>query len=147
MSKHYRKTTTDELALILDEEKVTPWNGIERIRAALKNANCPNLEVRFSSLFTLVFPRPTYQVDIDETPVETAKTRVKTTKTPVEKPVKTPDLILQALRQKPTMTLAQVAEQLNKSLSAVERASAKLVKDGKLQHVRPQKGGRWQVID
>lgn len=135
--------------------------GIERIRAALKNADCPNLEVRFSSLFTLVFPRPTYQVDIDETPVETAKTRVETTKTPVEttetrvetaktpveKPVKTPDLILQVLRQKPTMTLAQVAEQINKSLSTVERASAKLVKDGKLQHVGPQKGGRWHVID
>ena len=39
-----------------------------------------------------------------------------------------------------------VATKIEKSLSAVERASAKLVKDGKLRYVGPQKGGHWEVL-
>lgn len=38
------------------------------------------------------------------------------------------------------MTLTEVAAQLGKSVSAVERASAKLVADGKLRYVGPKKG-------
>jgi ATP-dependent DNA helicase RecG len=47
-------------------------------------------------------------------------------------PVKTPDLVLQLLKERPDMTLAEVAETIGKSLSAVERASVKLVKAGHL---------------
>ena len=43
------------------------------------------------------------------------------------------------------MTLAEVATTIGKSLSAVERASAKLVKAGQLKHIGPQKGGYWEV--
>ena len=43
------------------------------------------------------------------------------------------------------MTLTEVASTIGKSLSAVERASSKLVKQGKLKHVGPQKGGHWEV--
>jgi len=31
-------------------------------------------------------------------------------------------------------------------LSAVERASAKLVKQARLRYVGPRKGGRWEVL-
>lgn len=34
--------------------------GIERIRAALEKANCPPVKIRFDSMFTLEFQRPTY---------------------------------------------------------------------------------------
>jgi ATP-dependent DNA helicase RecG len=61
--------------------------------------------------------------------------------------VKTPDRILQLLREKPTMTLAEVATTIGKSLSAVEMASAKLVKTGQLKHIGPQKGGGWEVVE
>ena len=60
-------------------------------------------------------------------------------------PVKTPELVLMTLQENPYMTLAEVAEAIGKSLSAVERASAKLVKAGKLKYVGPQKGGHWEV--
>jgi ATP-dependent DNA helicase RecG len=60
--------------------------------------------------------------------------------------VKTPDLILACLRANPDRTLAEVAREIGKSQSAVERASAKLVKAGKLRHVGPQKGGHWEAI-
>ncbi len=64
----------------------------------------------------------------------------------LETPVKTPEAILQYLADKPDMTLAEVAARMGKSLSAVQRASAKLVKDGKLKYIGPQKGGYWEVL-
>jgi len=43
------------------------------------------------------------------------------------------------------MTLAEVANQMGKSASAVERAAAKLAKCGRLKGIVPQKGGFWEV--
>ncbi|MBU4140035.1 MAG: winged helix-turn-helix domain-containing protein [Euryarchaeota archaeon] len=51
------------------------------------------------------------------------------------------------LDEKPEMTLAEVASKIGKSLSAVERASSKLVKAGRLRFVGPKKGGHWEVIE
>ena len=62
-------------------------------------------------------------------------------------PVETPDQILQMLDERPEMTLAQVASKLGKSLCAVERASSKLVKAGRLRFVGPKKGGHLEVIE
>ncbi|WP_114970259.1 hypothetical protein [Rhodoferax ferrireducens] len=47
----------------------------------------------------------------------------------------------------PTMTLAEVAAEIGKSLSAVERASAKLVMQGRLRYYGPSKGGHWEVLE
>jgi len=60
--------------------------------------------------------------------------------------VKTPVKILDYLRKNPNDTLADVASAIGKSLSAVERASSKLVKEGKLRFVGPAKGGHWEVL-
>lgn len=68
-------------------------------------------------------------------------------KTLVEMQGKTPDKILQVLKANPQITLAGVAEAIAKSLSAVERASSKLVKAGKLKRVGSPKGGHWQVLE
>jgi len=43
------------------------------------------------------------------------------------------------------MTLAEVAERTGKSLSAIERAASKLVKEGRLHHMGPKKGGYWKI--
>jgi ATP-dependent DNA helicase RecG len=68
-------------------------------------------------------------------------------KTPVETPVETPDQILRMLDEMPEMTLAEVASKIGKSLRAVERATSKLVKAGRLRFVGPKKGGHWEVIE
>jgi ATP-dependent DNA helicase RecG len=68
-----------------------------------------------------------------------------TSKTSGRTPVKTPDLILQVLRAHPEMTLAEVAQAIGKSLRAVERAAARLVKAGRLRFVGPKKGGHWEL--
>jgi ATP-dependent DNA helicase RecG len=64
-----------------------------------------------------------------------------------ETQVKTPALILQILKQNPNMTLADVGNQIGKSKSTVERTGSKLVKEGKMKYISPQKGGHWEVIE
>ncbi|MFV0576730.1 MAG: Fic family protein [Vibrio sp.] len=76
-----------------------------------------------------------------------AKTPVETlVKTQVEIKGKTPDRILYLLAKNGSLTLAEVAENLALSKSTVERAVAKMKKEGKLEYVGPRKGGYWQVI-
>ena len=57
----------------------------------------------------------------------------------------TPEKILGLLGNNPQMTLAEVANLIGKSPSAVERAAAKLAKCGRLKRIGPQKGGHWEV--
>jgi Fic family protein len=70
-------------------------------------------------------------------------------KTPVETPVEivlgTPERILSVLSAQPELSLAQVAQAIDKSLSAVERAAAQLQKQGRLQYIGARKNGYWQV--
>ena len=67
-------------------------------------------------------------------------------KTPVETPVKTSVMILRVLTANPSMSLTEVAREISKSVRAVERASTKLVKEGKLKRIGPTKGGHWEVL-
>ena len=60
---------------------------------------------------------------------------------------KTPDLTLKRLRDAPRSSISELAQQLDKSGSAVERAIRKLRAPGKLQRIGPAKGGRWKVTD
>ena len=85
----------------------------------------------------------------------TVETRVETTvETRVKVPdestsgtqIRTPQRILATLEANPQLTLSEMAVLLDKSLSAIERATAKLVKEGKLRFVGPKKGGRWEVL-
>jgi predicted HTH transcriptional regulator len=64
----------------------------------------------------------------------------------VKTPVKTPETILMLLRKNPKLTLAEVADRLGKSTSAVERAAAKLREQGRLRFQGPKKGGYWEVL-
>ncbi len=60
-------------------------------------------------------------------------------------PVKTSVAILRLLATTPSMTLAEVAE-IGKTPRAIELAASKLVKEGRLKYVGPQKGGHWEVF-
>lgn len=64
----------------------------------------------------------------------------------VEKKVKTLDRVLAILAGQPKMSLAEVAQQLELSLSTIERTVARLKKDGNLIHIGPRKGGHWKVL-
>ena len=63
-----------------------------------------------------------------------------------EKRIKTPEQILALLSVHPQWALSDVAQSLGKSISAIERAAAKLKLQGRLQRVGTRKGGSWLVI-
>lgn len=111
--------------------------GISKILKVIKENGSPRPEFETDDDRSYFLIRLSVHDDavVVETPV---KTLVKT-------PVKTPDRILHVLSENPRMTLAEVAEVIGKSVSAVERASSQLVKTGHLKYIGPQKGGHWVV--
>ena len=139
MAKHSSQPANPDIARALFlADKIESWGrGIDLIRnACLEYGSPAPLFDCDSAGFWVEFPFAALG-EAEETPV---KTRVET-------PVKTPTAILRCLEANPTMTLAEVAAAIGKSLSAVERASAKLVTDGRLKYVGPQKGGHWEVSE
>jgi ATP-dependent DNA helicase RecG len=91
-----------------------------------------------------------------ETPVETGQAGKTPVGTPVETPVETgrageapvkiAGRLMVILQKNPAMTLAEAATANGKSLRAVERACAKLIKNNQLRHIGPRKGGHWEVL-
>lgn len=121
---------------------IDSWGrGVEKITDACNDANLPSPQFFERSGGILVLLEKSIEAltpvkTLVETPVETL----------VEMPVKTTDAILEVLRREPNFTLAQVAEKIGKSISAVERASKKLKDARKLKFVGPKKGGHWEVL-
>ena len=135
--------------------EIEAWGrGIQRIVDACRNAGAPAPEVNYDpGDLWFEFPFSKAYLDIIH-PVGTGqgaskrqgKVPVETrVETPVETRVQTPVKILELLAQRPQMTLTEVATAIGKSLSAVERASAKLVREGRIKHTGPTKAGRWEV--
>ena len=136
--------------------EIEAWGrGIQRIFQDCRDAKTPRPKLRLTGhdlwlefAFAPDYLRAVSSTGGEEPVSEPARASVKTpVKTPVETPVKAPVEILRLLADKPSMTLAEVAAEIGKSISSVERASAKLVKAGKLRHVGPTKGGHWEVIE
>ena len=121
---------------------IEAWGcGIERMVQTCLEAGQPVPVLQVESVGVWVtFPFAPAHVTMPRTPVETP------VEAPVETPVKTPEQILAALKTRPDLSLAELASTLGKSLRAVERATAKLVKEEKLRFVGPKKGGRWEVL-
>ncbi len=128
--------------------EIEAWGrGIQRIFQACRDAGNPEPKIRltghdlwvefdFSSDYLQIVSPKGGNESITEA---SGKTSVKTS-------VKTADALLELLRQNPQMTLAEVAVKVGRTVRAVEMASAKLVKAGRLRFVGPQKGGRWEVL-
>ena len=83
----------------------------------------------------------------DQPDAETRMSVNMSAKMSVEGRLKTPELIVNVLRLAPHLTLAEVAERIDKSARTVERSASALVKEGRLRFVGPRKSGRWEVLD
>jgi ATP-dependent DNA helicase RecG len=146
MAKHPSQPSNPDIARALFlAGKIESWGrGIDLIRSACLAAVCPEPSFGCDSTgfwVELTFPALT------EGASASVKTAVKTpVETLVKTRVKTPEKIIEALGARPDLTLAELAVSIGKSVSAVERASAKLVKEGRLKYVGPQKGGHWEVL-
>ena len=134
MAKHPSQPANPDIASVLFlAGKIESWGrGIDLIRNACLAAACP--APRFdcdSTGFWVEFSFPALTAG--------EGTSVKTS-------VKTPAAILGLLAATPSMTLVEVAAEIGKTSRAVELAAAKLVKEGRLKYVGPQKGGHWEVL-
>ena len=123
---------------------IESWGrGIEKIQAECKEAGVPAPTFNYDMPGLMIEFKAK---DVKSSPKSSGKTRVETlVETRVETKLKTPDLILDTLNTNPNMTLADVAKQIGRALSTIERASSKLVREGKLRHVGAKKGGYWEV--
>lgn len=151
MGEHFSEPYNPDIAnAFFRAGEIEAWGrGIQRVLDACREAGTPEpgiqaepRDLRFEFPFSAAY-LDSLVGEADDRPV-THETPVKT---PVETPVKTPVEILRLLTAKPDMTLAAVAKAIGKSVSAVERASAKLAKEGRLRYVGPRKGGHWVVLE
>jgi predicted HTH transcriptional regulator len=67
-------------------------------------------------------------------------------KTP-EKSLKTPEKILALVKNRPEITIQELARDIGKSTSAIERALGKLKAEQKLRRIGADKGGHWEIIE
>ena len=132
--------------------EIEAWGrGIQRIFQACRDAGTPKPRVRLAGhdLWLDFAFSPAYLQAVSTTggrkPITEAGARASV-KTSVKTSVKMVDAMLELLRRTPQMTLAEVAGKVGRTVRAVEMASAKLVKAGRLRFVGPQKGGHWEVL-
>jgi ATP-dependent DNA helicase RecG len=86
-----------------------------------------------------------FNVVVQANPEPAATGVVETLQTPIKTPMKTPMKILAILAAHPHLALPEVAVKIGKSPSAVHRACTKLIEQGLLKRVGPDKGGHWEV--
>ncbi len=125
--------------------EIEAWGrGIQRVFEACRQARTPKprVQVEPGELWFEFHFSPAYLDSI----LSRKTTQETTLETQVKTQVKTPERILEVLVANPSLTLAAVASIIGKSLSAVERASSKLVREGRLRYVGPRKGGHWQIL-
>ena len=131
--------------------EIEAWGrGIERIFQACRDEAVPEPKLTYEANglwmefdFSSDYLRAMSPAGGEPTTETGKKTSVKAS---VKTSVKTADALLELLRQHPQMTLAEVAAEVGRTVRAVEMASAKLVKAGRLRYVGPQRGGHWEVM-
>ena len=112
--------------------------GIDRIHTALEKGHCPKVNIRYNTIFTLAFPRPTYSKTDETTEPPRIKTRVKTRE-------KTRAKMLSLISENPHITTSQLADAIGITPKGIEWQIAQLKKDGLLKRIGPAKGGRWDI--
>jgi Fic family protein len=92
--------------------------------------------------FLLEAIQQSLQEAIDNQSSKNEETRVEIQ---VKTRVKTPEAILHLLKENPYLSLAEVATQLGKATSTIERAVTKLQQENRLSHEGSKKGGKWKI--
>jgi len=117
--------------------EIEAWGrGIERIFAACRKAGTPKPRLRFDAggIWTEFAFGPDYLESL-KNPVSAA----------AETLGKTPDRILDLLKNKPDLTVPEMAAPLGKSESAVNRALQRLQTLGQLRRAGSRKSGHWEI--
>jgi ATP-dependent DNA helicase RecG len=102
----------------------------------LEKENCPKVNIRFDTMFTLEFIRPTYLASM-EMPNEARE----------ENREETREKILRLIFHDPQITTDKLANIIGISQKGVEWQVAQLKKDGLLERIGPTKGGHWKIVE
>ena len=94
---------------------------------------------------TFVLPGKAPGKTLRKTPEKTPRQSGTPEKTLDKVRVKTPEAILEMIREGPELSVAEMAIRLDRSESAVNRAIRQLRESGRLQRIGPDKGGHWKV--
>ncbi|MDP2337973.1 MAG: ATP-binding protein [Bacteroidota bacterium] len=116
---------------------IESWGrGIEKIINLCVSSGIPGpiFNTAFGGLQIEFNPKPE---DLEN---EGEKMRVKMTEKMTEK-------ILKLITSNPEITIAILADQTGKSQSTINRNLKKLQKNKKIEHIGPDKGGYWKVIE
>ncbi len=84
--------------------------------------------------------------DDGETPGTTEEMTEKTLAVTEKMREEIPDLVLHHLKNDPKLTIQELAMNLEKSESTIERALRRLREAGEIKRIGPDKGGHWEVV-
>jgi ATP-dependent DNA helicase RecG len=121
----------------------------------LIHQNAPAVEFRqVAGLFIASFARPSFGLNDEETTGTTENTK-KTTQKPLENNVETTqkphasprEKLLALLKAQPAINMKDLAQLSGVTLYSVRHHLEALKAAGRIRHVGPSKGGRWEVLD
>ncbi len=167
MSKHSSKPRNPKMAQVFYRAGfIEAWGrGYEKIMKAFDSANlkCPEfiieqggisaiihreifLSIRDNKILCQADTEPGQadiepgQADIepDQADIERNRNRYKTEERTI---------IIEAIKENPSITMDALSDLLYITKSSVQRRMKALVKEGRIRHIGPTKGGYWEVID
>lgn len=121
----------------------------------LIHQNAPTVTFRqVAGLFIASFARPSFSLNDEETTGTTENTKeptqkplgnnVKTTQKPHASPR---EKLMALLKAQPAINTKDLAQLSGATLYSVRHHLESLKAEGRIRHVGPSKGGRWEVLD
>ncbi len=95
-----------------------------------------------AKLFITIFKRHALK-EVTDILEKTIKDKSFTPKNPQRNPKEN---ILNILKEQPTLSIREIAEQSGMSVYSVQHQINRLKEDGVIKHEGPTKGGRWECI-
>jgi len=114
----------------------------------LIHQNAPSVTFRqVAGLFIASFARPSFaegeSTEHQETPQKPLENHLKTTGTTEN----AKETLLKALQTQPELSVAALAEWVDGTPASVRHHLRVLQTQGRIRHIGPDKGGRWEVLD
>jgi ATP-dependent DNA helicase RecG len=139
-SKHSSQPYNPDVANVLFRAgMIEAWGrGFEKITQACKKSGNTKFEIQEEPggglwlIFHFTKEKNTKKATVETTVETTVKTTAENS-------------IIDFIAKNPKTTLSEIALQIGKSVRAVERAAAKLKKEGKITFVGPKKSGHWRI--
>ncbi|MDE6354557.1 MAG: winged helix-turn-helix transcriptional regulator [Prevotella sp.] len=157
MSKHTSKPRNPKMAQVFYRAGfIEAWGrGYEKIMKAFDKANLkrPEFIVEQGGVTAVIYREIFMSVRGDQQPNQNrTKTELKPIQNrykPIQNRTKSEErtIILGAIKENPSITMDVLSDLLKITKSSVQRRLDVLVKDGKLRHIGPTKGGSWEVLE